>query len=285
MLTRRSFIVAAGTVGIFVPFMRLSGQVPGDAGFVVFVSDTHIREKASDGKPDDPGAAAKLVACVRKILAKKPYPYAAVFCGDLTDNGLPGQMTRFREIIRPLKDAGIPCLLMAGNHDYYSGKHDELFAPEIAASPVPGKTTRLLETPFADIVCLDTPDMMTQDGWWGRIDGAQLEWLKAYMKSNGGKKPYFICAHHPLYLVPVPAGVGMFRPVTGWISGHRHLWHQQATVEHDVPVSYIPSTMQDPFGYVEMGPEDGGFAFRLVTEDERNLKNGQTVIVKGRTTK
>ena len=259
----------------------LAGSAETDTNLFFFVADTHIREKDADGKPGDPGTAAKLTACVHKILAKKPYPSVVIFCGDLTDNGRPEQMARFRTLIQPLRDAGIKCQPMSGNHDYYAGRHAELFASELAASPVSGKVVSVVETPAVDIVCLDTADMETHDGSWGRINGAQLEWLKGYMKKNDGHKPYFICAHHPLRQVPIPVGVDLFHAATGWIGGHFHVWHDTAKNEWEVSVVYIPSTRdgRDP-SCVAMRRVSGGFSFTLMSTDEKDPKNGQSFSVK-----
>lgn len=249
--------------------------------FVVFVSDTHIREKTSDDKNDGTAAASRLDLCVQKILAKKPYPGIIIFCGDLTQDGKPEQMARFREIIRPLSEAGIPCRLMPGNHDYYhenGAYYKELFADELAKSVVSNKVVGVVEMERVDIVCLDTPDMITEDGYWGRIDGAQLAWLKAYLRTHDSRKPIFICAHHNYQLWPVPAGVNMFTTVTGIISGHAHRYGLEK-VGRGVPQVFIPSTFTDPCGYVEMRTKDGGFTFTLVTEDEKHERNGTAVTV------
>jgi len=257
------------------------GQVEIDKDFAVFVSDTHISEKGVDDKNDGTDAASRLGLCVQKILAKKPYPFVIIFCGDLTQNGRPAQMARFREIIQPLSDAGISCRLMPGNHDYYheNGVHYKaLFADELTKSVVSNKVVGVVEMERVDIVCLDTPDMITEDGWWGRIDGAQLEWLKAYMQKHDGRKPIFICTHNNYQLLPVPAGLNMFTTVAGLISGHAHRYGMEK-VGRGVPQIFIPSTFTDPFGYVEMRPKDGGFTFTLITEDEKNGRNGTAVTV------
>jgi len=257
------------------------GEAEIDKNFVVFVSDTHIVEKGGDEKKDAPDAASRLGLCVQKILAKKPYPGVIIFCGDLTQNGKPEQMARFREIIQPLRDAGITCRLMPGNHDSYyeNGAHyAELFKEELSHSAVSNKVVGVVETELVDIVCLDTPDMITEDGWWGRIDGEQLQWLKAYMQKHDGQKPYFLCTHNNYQLLPVPAGLNMFTTTAGIISGHAHRYGMEK-VGRGVPQVFIPSTFTEPFGYVEMRPKEGGFMFTLITEDEKHERNGTSVTV------
>jgi predicted MPP superfamily phosphohydrolase len=285
--TFKNRMAAAAVAALALCNFPVFGQAGIDKGFTVFVSDTHISEKGVDEKGDAPDAASRLVLCVQKILAKKPYPGVIIFCGDLTQNGRPEQMARFRTLIQPLRDAGIACRLMTGNHDYYheNGAHyRELFKEELAQSAVSNKVVGVVETELVDIVCLDTPDMVTEDGWWGRIDGAQLEWLKAYMQKHDGQKPYFICTHNNYQLLPVPAGVNMFTTTAGIISGHAHRYGMEK-VGRGVPQVFIPSTFTDPFGYVEMRPKDGGFTFTLITEDEKHARNGTGVTVEKRTEK
>jgi hypothetical protein len=154
--------------------------------------------------------------------------------------------------------------------------YQELFAGELATSVVSNKVAGVIEMETVDIVCLDTPDMITEDGWWGRIDGAQLDWLKAYMKKHEGQKPFFICTHNHYQLLPVPAGLNMFTTAAGIISGHAHRYGLEK-VGRGVPQVFIPSTFTDPYGYVEMRPKDGGFTFTLITEDDKNERNGKSV--------
>ncbi len=273
--------VMAAVAALALGVCSVLGQAEIDKNFVVFISDTHISEKGVDEKNDGTDAASRLGLCVQKILAKKPQPGVIIFCGDLTQNGRPEQMARFRKIIRPLRDAGIPCRLMPGNHDYYHEKgahYNELFKEELAQSAVSNKVVGVVEMERVDVVCLDTPDMITEDGWWGRIDGAQLDWLMAYMQKHDGKKPYFICTHNHYQLLPVPAGVNMFTDAAGIISGHAHRYGTEK-VGRGVPQVFIPSTFTEPFGYVEMRPKEGGFIFTLITEDEKHERNGTAVTV------
>ena len=276
----RLFMAACAAMALCVS--TVLGQAEFDKNFAVFVSDTHISEKGGGETNEVTDAASRLGLCVRKILAKKPYPGVAIFCGDLTQNGKPEQMARFRSLIQPLRDAGIKCRLMPGNHDYYfeEGAHyRELFAGELAASAVTNKVVGVVEMERVDIVCLDTPDMITEDGWWGRIDGAQLAWLKGYMHMHDSRKPFFICTHNNYQLLPVPAGLNMFTTVDGIISGHAHRYGLEK-VGRGVPQVFIPSTFTDPFGYVEMRPtKEGGFTFTLITEDEKSERNGKAVTV------
>jgi len=274
-------MAAAAAAALALCTFPVFGQAGIDKDFAVFVSDTHISEKGADVKKDAPDAAVRLGLCVQKILAKEPHPGVIIFCGDLTQDGRPEQMARFRKIIQPLRDAGIPCRLMPGNHDYYHEKgshYNELFKEELAQSAVSNKVVGVVEMERVDVVCLDTPDMITEDGWWGRIDGAQLDWLMAYMQKHDGQKPFFICTHNHYQLLPVPAGVNMFTDAAGIISGHAHRYGMEK-VGRGVPQVFIPSTFTDPCGYVEMRHKDGGFTFTLITEDEKHERNGTAVTV------
>jgi 3',5'-cyclic AMP phosphodiesterase CpdA len=58
-----------------------------------------------------------LQLAVEFILKEKPD--VAVFTGDLTSAGQPGEFARTVELLEPLRQAAIPLLLLPGNHDYY----------------------------------------------------------------------------------------------------------------------------------------------------------------------
>lgn len=58
-----------------------------------------------------------LKQAVGLILEEKPD--VAVFTGDLTSAGQPGEFAQTVELLEPLRQADIPFLLLPGNHDYY----------------------------------------------------------------------------------------------------------------------------------------------------------------------
>jgi 3',5'-cyclic-AMP phosphodiesterase len=58
-----------------------------------------------------------LQQAVEFILQEKPD--VAVFTGDLTSAGQPGEFARTVELLEPLRQSDIPFLLVPGNHDYY----------------------------------------------------------------------------------------------------------------------------------------------------------------------
>lgn len=60
---------------------------------------------------------SKLQTAVEYILDVKPD--AAVCTGDLTSAGQPGEFKRVIEILKPLRNSGIPLLYTPGNHDCY----------------------------------------------------------------------------------------------------------------------------------------------------------------------
>lgn len=59
----------------------------------------------------------RLELAVNFILEDKPD--VAVFTGDLTSAGQPGEFAKTLEILKPLRDSDIPLLAIPGNHDYY----------------------------------------------------------------------------------------------------------------------------------------------------------------------
>lgn len=60
----------------------------------------------------------RLTHAVEYLVTQKPD--AVVVTGDLCQLAYPGDYTAFALFLRPLKEAGIPVLLLRGNHDHYS---------------------------------------------------------------------------------------------------------------------------------------------------------------------
>ena len=75
--------------------------------------------------------AARLQACVQRLLTLDPAPDLVVMTGDLTDLGRPEEYAHLRQLLAPLPQ---PILAVPGNHDARDSMRDAFahqpFAPD-----------------------------------------------------------------------------------------------------------------------------------------------------------
>lgn len=111
--------------------------------------------------------------------------------GDLTNEGLPEELSDVMELLKPLNSEG-NFIHVLGNHDTYSiPKKDILAITE-------QQRYSSIDTEEAIFLFLDSTKEMKRDDWGGELDIEQLTWLEQKVVQSGSK-PLFICCHHPLY--------------------------------------------------------------------------------------
>lgn len=141
---------------------------------------------------------ARMDAVISHLLEVKPE--AVVITGDLCQLAIPADYARFGRMLEPLHSAGIPVILLRGNHDHYS--------PGIAAQLAFNKlrerfalgcinahgVARIGGVEFVPVdAAVPTPSFHC----WGRIDAGQLSLLRGHLaKSSCGVRVAF--GHFPL---------------------------------------------------------------------------------------
>ncbi len=289
-LSRRQFV--AGSLAAAAGWI-----LPGRGGIAapavsddrwVFFSDTHIaanRDEVHSGV----NMAEHLSECIRRVLADSTRPAGVLVDGDCAYLvGEPGDYATFLEVIRPLREAGLPLHLTLGNHDRRPQFWQALAGTESPPTPVADHQVSIVECARANWFLLDSHDRP------GMISGAlgpkQLSWLSAELDARPDK-PALILAHH--HLVPGgKVGTGLAdtdqlwevlaprRQVKAYIYGHTHHWR---TDEKDgihlvnLPPTAYPFVRRDPSGFVVCDLGAGGARLQLHSLDENHPHHGQQV--------
>ncbi len=142
-----------------------------------------------------------LEKAVAYILAVRPD--AAVCTGDLTSTGQPGEFARTLEILRPLRDSGIPLLYLPGNHDCYVKRPrcveamrqavEYLNGPEYAFGRLPAIRT----VHGVDFLLLNTSRPSNLLCSWGFVSKADDEWVRRVC-AEPKIRPRILVSHYPM---------------------------------------------------------------------------------------
>ena len=136
-------------------------------------------------------ANKKLSAALTYLETRTVRPDVIVATGDLTNDGLPANFERLRELLEPLT---IPIYLVPGNHD-----DREAFRDAFADSPwvpVSGPIDYVVEDYPVRLIGLDTTVPGRHDGM---LDTDQLAWLDAQLAAVP-QQPTLLFLHHPPFL-------------------------------------------------------------------------------------
>jgi len=187
------------------------------------LSDTHI-SGPSDLVAFGQSPAPNLESAVRQILEFDPE--FVLLNGDCAFRiGLPESYAKIDRLLAPLKEAGIPCHLLAGNHD-----NPDAMAQEI-------RDLRVVEAGPAVLLLLNTQIAPTVVP--GRIGQSQLDRLHKTL-AHYEDRPVMIFGHHnPAQpeRTDCDHGIGLLDSerwmqfledhpqVRAYVFGHTHSWH------------------------------------------------------------
>jgi 3',5'-cyclic AMP phosphodiesterase CpdA len=253
-ISRRQFVrgtLAAGA-GLLLSQRLPAQEPPADPNCFALLADTHVcglRDQGAGGvKP-----VMQFEQAARGILGLAARPAGAIIAGDCAFiEGLASDYGRLAQLLRPLRQAGVPIHLVPGNHDH----RERLLA---AFSDVKSPTTvklhvfskydlSVLETPHANWFLLDSLDRCPDVP--GLLGEAQLAWL-AYSLDARPDKPALVLAHHypdrhnrpPRGLIDTEAFFKIIAPrkqVKTYFFGHKHEWHLDQ--ESGVHLVNLPTT-------------------------------------------
>ncbi|WP_440997829.1 phosphodiesterase [Arhodomonas sp. SL1] len=155
---------------------------------VIQISDTHLLAAAGavfNGVNTEETARAVLSAAVRET----PDPDLVLVSGDLAEDGSPAAYRRLREHLR---DAGVPVLVIPGNHD-----DPVAMAAVFDAPPVCWRESIRVGAWQVESLSSHTPD--GPHGWLGEDRLTALE-----SRLAGGTGPVLVQVHHPPVAVGSP---------------------------------------------------------------------------------
>jgi 3',5'-cyclic AMP phosphodiesterase CpdA len=201
-------------------------------------------------------ANTRLQLAIRRLLALRITPQAAIFTGDLVDRGDLIEYETLEQLIQPLRER-MPVYLLIGNHD-----HRERF--KAATHPPPRRANETEQnwvqfsaslTPGHRLIALDSVKHGQDEGV---LCDARLAWLEQMLDEYANEQ-IVLAVHHPPFksgnerfdgigLTNVPALQMRIRPrqnIRLVICGHLHR-AVSATIGH-IPVVAAPSTAH-PYG-------------------------------------
>lgn len=295
-LSRRRFIsrTLAASLGIsLAPPSLLAAENAGDPNTWALLSDIHIAADRSlvarGGNMTD-----HLMAASREVVAWTDKPAGVIISGDCAYNsGETADYMVVADLLKPMREAGLPIHLMLGNHDDRERFWNALEQGKESARPVMNKHVAMMKTPRANFFLLDSLDKVLVTP--GVLGEAQLEWLGKTLDANADK-PAIIFNHHNLQVGEAQGALKdtarlmeILRPrkqVKAYFYGHTHTW-KQGKDESGIhlinlpPVAY-PFDKVSPLGWVQAKFQESGARLEFRCLDQTRKEHGQVVDLKWR---
>lgn len=160
---------------------------------VAQISDLHIKRKgmALTHMPHTAGPLRRVLAAINSL--QQP-PDCIIATGDLTENGLPDEYARLREI---LQSSAISIYLVPGNHD--RRKHMRAAFADHAYLGADGPVLYVIEGALLRIVVLDTSEGAHRGGY---LDEQRVQWLERVLADRPRTRT-ILAMHHPPFLTGV----------------------------------------------------------------------------------
>ena len=183
------------------------------------ISDLHIKPpgRLAYGKVD---TAALLRAAVASLQRQEPRPDALLATGDLVDGGHAEEYALLQDILAPL---GLPCFVVAGNHDEHFSLREAFQGPGFEYLDQAGEFLQYaVDLGELRLLVLDT--VVPGEGR-GQLCGARLRWLDERLTED--RRPTLVAMHHPPFHTGIDhmddmglEGAGAFEAV---IARHPHV--------------------------------------------------------------
>jgi 3',5'-cyclic AMP phosphodiesterase CpdA len=295
-ISRRQFLgatIAAMTSGGLHPRLALGANI--EPYTLALMADTHVAADRS-AVFKSVNMADNLAATVKQVAAWSRRPAAGFVVGDLArKNGQSGDYAALLDLLKPLRESGLPLHLTLGNHDERERFCEATYNRDRQRAE---KLASVVSVPRANFFLLDTLELT--DGVPGRCGEAQLKWLARQLDSRPDKPAIILGHHDPMFEPPAadkkPGGLldtaELFRvleprkQVKAYVYGHTHTWgmkqHAGIHLVNLPPTSYVFEAGR-PSGWVHATLRDDGARLELRCVDEMYKDNGQVVDLKWRT--
>ncbi len=291
-LSRRRFFRLAGLAALAFPLRGLAAVYTSGADEIVIPNDIHLigtpEEKIPGNAKDDD---EHLRAAVQQILALPKRPAAVIINGDLALSiGTAADYAVVRELIAPLRDAGIPVHLTLGNHDVR-----DVFAqafPEMksASALKEHRHNGLIDLPSTRLILLDTLDQ--SPGPAGKLGAEQIAWVLAKIDEVPTKQVILVGHHNPQvggdtsHYKGGLTDTADFWPelakreqVKAYVHGHTHEWTQASEsrihIISTIACAYVFNKNTNATGWTSARFNAHGFQLKLHTLEADHAWNGE----------
>ncbi len=261
--SRREFlgaVSAAATGFLWDPGFAAADNIPFDPNFVVILSDTHCGSKTKH-------QIEFMKKSVADILAFNPRPVNVLVYGDFAFlYGRKEDYVLLKELVAPLKKAGIQWKNCMGNHDRRD-TFAAIFPEHAQKSLLSDRLVFKIETPHLDFIMLDSLIQSDDPNKWitpGKILDDQRDWLNETLKKQ--TQPCVVGAHHSLDETLIADILKSHSCVAGYINGHHHYWNTK--IFEGINSLTLPSNGHwGDIGFVTVRLDDKNAEFRLTMKD------------------
>ena len=291
-VSRRRFFQLAGLATLAFPLRGWAALDTSGGDEVVIINDIHItgipEEKIPANAKDDDD---HLRATVKQILALQKKPAAVIINGDLAlAIGTAADYTVIRELIAPLRDAGIPVHLTLGNHDVRDIFMQAFPEMKSASALKEHRHNSLIDLPSTRLILLDTLDQ--SPGPSGKLGAEQIAWILAKIDEVPTKQVVLIGHHNPQVggdtshykggLVDTAdfwPEIAKRDQVKAYIHGHTHEWTQamenRIHIISTIACAYVFNKNTNATGWTSARFNAHGFQLKLNTLETDHAWNGE----------
>jgi predicted phosphodiesterase len=266
-----------------------------DQNSVALLSDIHI-----DADPEridrQANMTKNLKAVTGEVLNWPQRPGTVFINGDLAHtNGTAADYNAVVDLLRPLREGGMPIWMGLGNHDNRENFWQVLPDSKSIQPNLPDRQAAIVRTPNANWFLLDS--LIQTRTVPGQLGPAQRAWLAAALDANADK-PALVLVHHqpdPLIfgitsgLEDAPELLDVLRPrrqVKAYFFGHTHRWDvgRDDSGIHLVnlpPTAYLFEAGR-PNGWVHAEIQESGARLELRCLNHTRKDHGQVVNLRWR---
>ncbi len=292
-LSRRRFFQLAGLAALAFPLRGWAALDTSGGDEVVILNDIHLtgvpEDKISANARDDDD---HLRAAVQQILALPKKPAAVIINGDLALSvGTAADYAVVRELIAPLRDAGIPVHLTLGNHDVRDIFTQAFPEMKSASALKEHRHNGLIDLPSTRLILLDTLDQTP--GPAGKLGTEQIAWVLAKIDEVPTKQVILVGHHNPQvggdtsHYKGGLADTAEFWPeiakrqqVKAYIHGHTHEWTQASEsrihIISTIACAYVFNPNTNAVGWTSARFNAHGFELKLHTLETAHAWSGET---------
>ena len=294
-ISRRSFLTGSVAAAVLGPraLRAADERPPADPHRIALLSDTHV---AADRAAVMRGVtmAEHLAKVVAEVSALSPRPATAVINGDLAlGTGEAGDYATLLELLKPLREVGVPLHLTLGNHDHRERFRAAVPERERDAPVLKDREAYVVESPRANWLVLDSLRQTNEVA--GDVGEAQIHWLADQLDARRDKPALVMVHHNPDEQDPPRNGLADTRALLELLTprnhvkalffGHTHAWsvRERAGVclVNLPPVAHVFQAGL-PSGWVDMKLTEGGATLELRCVNASHRQHGEKRVLRWR---